>query len=859
MIVKRLVTLVLFMGTATTLFAQKAYFADGYHGGIWGHFPEKYTGFMMDQLRKNPGWKLNLEIEPVTWDAARQNDPAAYRELQRYLSVPPASSRVEIVNPSYGQSYFYTISGESIIRQFAYGIRKTREHFPKAVFQTYASEEPCFTSALPQILRSFGFRYASLKNPNTCWGGYTRAHGGELVNWIGPDGSTISTVPRYAGEALRPGSTWETMANLNKPEYVRAALDQGIKHPLGMTLQDAGWRGGPYLGDGKGAWQPTEYVTYSHYFGAIADPRSATDWRLSQEDIQVSLVWGAQVLQRIAQQVRHTENLLVSAEKIAAMAKISGRGEWNAPALDSAWQNLLLAQHHDCWIVPYNGKPGDTWADKVKAWTGASDRIAGNIIDRATQKTVSPAPSKGRYALRVYNTTGYPRNEVIGTALPPGFSTAETQVQNHRGENLPAQMRETDGKKQLAFRAGVPAAGYTTFYLVKKAPAPAGGTGIQVLRDGNYELQTDLYRIIVDPKAGGIIRSLQARKLDNREFVDLKNERGFNELRGNFYTEGGFRSSRDSAATCTVLDNGPLLLRLAISGHIAGHPFTQVLSLRNGDPRIDLDLTINWQGSPGIGAYAETNYTAENRQKAFYDDRAKLLALFPLALKDQKVYKDAPFDVTESTLDNTFFTRWDSIKNNVISTWVDIREGGSDYGFALLTDHTGNYAHGSDHPLGLTLQYAGTGLWGRNYRIDGPTQLRYAFIPHKGDWNRAGIAAESGRWQEPLQVVPVQEKPDEESERSFVQFNRPGLQLSSMVFDGNDLLLRIYNAEGDDTPFRFDLHFGFAQAQEVTLNGEAVKQGTFVKGKPKRNSIELAMPRFGFKTLRLKGVDAHLQ
>jgi alpha-mannosidase len=83
----------------------------------------------------------------------------------------------------------YNVSGESIIRQLAlWHGRRLRRHFPTAVFTTYSSEEPCFTSALPQILKSFGYKYASLKNPNTLWGGYTRAHGGELVNWVGPDG-----------------------------------------------------------------------------------------------------------------------------------------------------------------------------------------------------------------------------------------------------------------------------------------------------------------------------------------------------------------------------------------------------------------------------------------------------------------------------------------------------------------------------------------------------------------------------------------------------------------------------------------------------------------------------------------------
>src|SRR5258708_34023356 len=123
---------------------------------------------------------------------------------------------------------------------------KLRHDFGGLIFSTYSSEEPCFTSALPQILRSYGFKYASLKNPNPWWGGYTRAYGGELVDWIGPDGSRILTVPRYATETLKPHSTWETIAANNSVAYVLGALRAGIGHPVGMCLQDAGWANGPW-------------------------------------------------------------------------------------------------------------------------------------------------------------------------------------------------------------------------------------------------------------------------------------------------------------------------------------------------------------------------------------------------------------------------------------------------------------------------------------------------------------------------------------------------------------------------------------------------------------------------------------
>ena len=43
-----------------------------------------------------------------------------------------------------------------------------------------------------------------------------------------------------------------------------------------------------------------------------------------------------------------------------------------------------------------------------------------------------------------------------------------------------------------------------------------------------------------------------------------------------------------------------------------------------------------------------SGYANMHDQKAFYDDRYKLLALFPLNLANQIVFKEAPFDVTES-------------------------------------------------------------------------------------------------------------------------------------------------------------------------------------------------------------------
>lgn len=800
---------VLLTVAAQASFAQQPYFIDGYHGGVYGHYPAGYTRFITGQLQANPHWKINLEIEPETWDMVKVREPEAYTVFQQLFADQSGNGRIEYVNPAYGQSYLYTSSGESMIRQFGYGIQKVREHFPGAVFTTYSSEEPCFTSALPQVLSSFGFKYASLKNPNTCWGGYTRAFGGELVNWQGPDGSRLLTVPRYSSEALLPNSTWQTTAWNNSKEYLQSAHAAGIANPVGMCLQDAGWRNGPWLKHNA------QYETWRNYIGSVANKINVPSWCLSQEDIQVSLVWGAQVLQRIAQQVRAAENKLIAAEKYAAITALFDHVSWPQQKLDTAWKSLLLAQHHDCWIVPYN----DTWIDKVQHWTDNTIAVSDSILQKNNNSVTY---------IRVLNTTALPREEWIDLA-------GHWKVTDSKGRQV--------ATAQGAIKASVPPMGFSVYKLQQIT----GGENYTQPETGRYQLETDLYRVAIDPARGGVITSLVV-KATGKELVDTKNNRGFNELRGYFYQEGARRSSMDTAATIRITENNKARVSVEINGFIAGHPFTQQVTLTNGQRRIDMKVKINWKGNPGIGAYSQAdNYSTEAYHKAFYNDSSKLQVLFPLHLSQQKLSKDAPFDVTDSRLENTFFSSWDSIKNNVILHWADVTDGNT--GLALFTDHTTSYVHGKDYPLGLTLQYAGRALWGRNYDIAGPTEVNYAIVPHNGNWETGAISNEEARWCEPLQVLPATSGKD----FSLLALPDDHWQVSTLLMDGKDLLIRLYNAGGSNGQQQLSFNGKATQAVVEQLNGEAVEtlQRRQVAGK---TIIRLAIPRFGIRTIRLKNV-----
>ena len=60
---RRLTVLVTFsLAIPLCAHGQGTYYIDGYHGGVWGHYPDWNTRFMVDMLKKHLYWNINLEI-----------------------------------------------------------------------------------------------------------------------------------------------------------------------------------------------------------------------------------------------------------------------------------------------------------------------------------------------------------------------------------------------------------------------------------------------------------------------------------------------------------------------------------------------------------------------------------------------------------------------------------------------------------------------------------------------------------------------------------------------------------------------------------------------------------------------------
>lgn len=851
--------------------ARAFYYVDGYHGGVDGHMPPDSLRNVLDGLDKFPNWKVTFEIEPYSWAAFDKTDPEAMKRLRRFLADATPAGRVEIVSGAYGQAYMWNASGESNVRQIAYGLAELRAAFPGLVVDTYAVQEPCWTSCLPQILRSFGYRRAVLKN-STCWGGYhAPAVDADLVHWVGPDGTRITAVPRYACEGLVPPAT--TLGSQPTAEFVDRCVAAGIAHPAGTTLQDMGWPGRPWrFGMGREVVAAMRHVTWREYVDAVASPPER-EWKASQEDLRVSLPWGGSVLRRIAQLVRASEFGLVRAEKLAAMAFVRRGGRFPESELRDAWKHLLWSQHHDVWIVSYNRHKDGTWASAVDEKAELIGRSCARVMaDAASAMTKPPGGAEPGPRVRVFNTTGFRRRDLASVEVAAG---EQIRVLDGRGEEVPSQVVEAptggDGRATLVFPAEVPAMGYATYRVAAgdagKLPPRDGPVKAVTNADGTVVLETDLYAISLDPAKGGRVKSLFAKDL-KREFVDGAGRRSFNEFRGYFPSEEKWLTSVDAPADIQVVEPGPLRVAAEVRGRIGGWPFVTVVTAAAGRRRIDFRTTFEFPVDPPrdgrrpqpadqpppkrlrVGEPWEAGRSAtRSNRRPFYDASFKLQALFPANLRRPALDKNAPFDVCRGAAADTRFNTWDAIRNDVAFNWVDLVEEGGAAGLAVMTDHVTSYCLTPDEPLGLVLCYAGPGVW-HDYGLGRPPGASYAVVPHAGDWAAARLWRELARWGEPLVAERSAEMSKDDETWSLVDASDGGFEVTTAYVEGGDVVVRLFNAEGDASPTRVVLDGGVRRVQLVELDGRPVEELPIRRDAGGANAVTIRVGRFGVRTLR---------
>jgi len=871
-----------------------SYYIDGYHGGKVGHMPAGSFRDIVTGLERYPSWKLSFDIEPGSWNYLKTTDPETFFKIKHYLSDYSTDSRLELVSPGYMQPYCWNISGESNIRQLIKGLEEVHKAFPGYPVRTYSVQEPCWTSSLPQILKSLGFTQAVLKDPCTAFGGYTRGVDKSILFWRGPDGTKIAAVPRYNCENLNPDA-WETESCSVMADFIAKCAENGIRNPVGSQYQDLGWPAHPavdsagryvYIDPGLKQWpdtrqfnnfwwnkpvgQLTNYprlITWREYFKNIL-PEPKDNWDLSQEDIQVSLMWGSGVINAIGSKVHQAEKQILQAEKFSSLASAFTGYKLPESKLNFSWEQLLMAQHHDAWICPVADTNIDHWASFTKEKASVSNELSAEIINESVSSLVGRFQTediipKKSLQICVLNSSGFERTENVETTavFDPGVKSCE--VYDYKHQLIPSQFIPVnwygDGSVNAAriiFNASIPSLGYS-FFLLKPVKENLMQTTIQDCRitkisGTEYALETDLYKIVVNTARGGCITGL-TDKSNKRECIDQHSDHLFNEYSGYFSLDKRWLSSKDSVATLETMEEGPLRIKTLIKGKIGRYSFETMITLAKGERKIDFKTKFFFDKDVLIGEpWDGERPTRGQHRKPCYDSRWKLQSFFPAALRNQVVYKNAPYDVCRSKLDSTFFNSWKDIKHNIILDWVDVYDSISNSGLAVFSDRTTSYSHAKNYPIALTMGWSGYGLWESFYPMSTIAAFNYAVIPHTGKWNDSGISCLNTSWNEPLITRIINNGSNNlTAPFSYLKVSDCHIEISTLFKKGNALFVRLFNSDDRSAQIDLLLNFPTQKIEATNLDGEVIND-LVIKKIGHESSLHLGFRPFEIKTLRIR-------
>ncbi|MEE1742535.1 glycoside hydrolase family 38 C-terminal domain-containing protein [Streptomyces sp. BE147] len=697
-------------------------------------------------------------------DWLREHQPALYERVKEKA----AAGQFVPVGGMWVESDTNMPGSEALARQFVYGKRFFLEEFGVETREVWLPDSFGYSAALPQLVALSGSRW--FLTQKISWN-TTNPFPHHSFLWEGLDGTRVFThfppVDTYVGE-------------LSGQEMAHAEENFRDKGNATRSLVPFGWGdggGGPTremlaraerLADLEGSSRVTIETPAEFFAAAEAEYTRPPVWL---GELYLELHRGTYTSQaRTKQGNRRSEHLLREAELWAATAAVRTGFRYPQEELDRIWKSVLLHQFHD--ILPGSSI---AWVHREAEATYA--RIAEELeaVIGGAQRALAGSPEGG--------------GTVVFNAAPHS-------------------------------RAGVPAGGGA---LVREAAD--GPVGIESY-EGGFRLDNGLLRVTVD--ARGLVVSVLDLVAGGRETVapgsvanllqihpDLPN-------RWDAWDVDSFYRN-----TVTDLTEADSVRRVGegveVVRSFGGSRVTQLLTLRAGARRLDIDTEVDW-----------------HEQEKF------LKAAFPLDVRAGHSTAETQFGhVQRPTHTNT---SWEAAKFEICAhRFLHVGEPG--WGAALVNDST--YGHDVTRTVredGATTTTVRLSLL-RAPRYPDPAtdqgvhRLRYALLPGAtvGDAVREGwqFSLPERRVRGGREVAPLVTLDSDAVVATAVKLADDG---------SGDVVVRVHEAHGGRAAARLGAGFPLASATvtdllERPLEGERVT----VQG----DVVELVLRPFQILTLRL--------
>lgn len=535
----------------------------------------------------------------------------------------------------------------------------------------------------------------------------------------------------------------------------------------------------------------------------------------------------------VKQRNRELETALLDWEKSDAAASLvvylgaplAAPHESLACELKDAWEPVLFNQFHDIIC----GSHVDVVYRATLARFDFSEELARMATGRNLQEIAGRIDTSGEgVPVVVFNTLGHVRTDPVETAFAFSGSVGfEVEVRNSGGQPVPSDLvsvtRAADGSilrgRVLFIAADVPSFGYEVYRIIPlPAGAPPGGAARSDItssvplniRDNLDEgfIENGLVRAGFDLWRG-VITSL-VEKGQGWDSISPEYRRGNTIVKeqdfGNFWQYNGpckgdlFHPPMEGKVSRGLYP----LPSENTNGASFSHLFDGDGNIRTGRAHAEFSIDHPWGNgyfATRVRLYAGLARVEVTTTLVNNDERVRYRAAFPTSITSGAITHEIPFGAIERPEGEY-----------PAQTWMDYGETGvrGSRGVALLNRGLpGNNVAGGTIMLSLlkcTALKEGYGESGgfklgvateQGYEKGVRYELRYALLPHQGDWRQARVWEQGHSFNTPL--IPVKAGPHAGGlprKLSWISVSDPRVVISAVRRGGRGIVIRLYEASG---------------------------------------------------------------
>jgi alpha-mannosidase len=757
----------------------------------------------MRLLREQPGYHFTLDqvayIRPFL-----ERYPAEEADFRRFIQ----EGRLQLAGALDVMPDDNMPGGETFVRQMQYGKCYYRQKLGVDVTSGWLIDTFGHHAQMPQLLVKGGFQ--------TFWfvRGVPRQDFPSEFFWEGIDGTRIASFYLPHSYALTYGSPHDTAAFRNWAIKRFELLTPNAHGPDRVGLA------GPDVADPE-----------DHLIARIdefnRDPQAPFTMRMAvPADFEKAVagrtdlpVWKGELnpifqgiySSRIELKVwmRVMEERLLTAEKLSVLAAWLG-SPFDLDGIWAGWEPVLFNQTHD---LASGVMTDHVYEDTIRSYEFARRR-AEAIIDAKWDVLTTRIDTRGPGTpVVVFNTLGWTRSDIA--FVDAGFGVGGVRgivVTDSEGKAVPAQILEStryaDGglkTARVAFVAcDVPALGFATYHVAPERSAdgtthtPASAASVRSA-DSQVALENEHYRMALDRATGAII-SLRLKSNDWEVFAACGNVVTRQQDRGDLWElykglDGGSR------VAMTTRQNVPRRGQAAFSDEGKGEPGTVLTGPVFSELRV-ARLFGSGRFATTVRIYAGLRRIEITTRLVNQEKYVRYQALFPTTIAADKSVHEIPFGAIDRPGSIEFPAQ----------NWVD--HGDGQRGLAVLNiglpgnlvtegtmmvslmrAHTlGAYGFGGGYEPGMSSE---SGLQLGTERV-----MRYALLPHAGDWRDAGIVRAGWELNHPLMCRNESPHSGALPKRwGLLDVSNPNVVVSSLKpSTGGDVALRIYEASGRPAP-----------------------------------------------------------